>query len=78
MSGDAVEAAFEAWLRRQISKDDYSKDIDQLVYVICRRMKEEKRNCGVKVHSRTWNSSARGLKANAQKGFETDWIKIDR
>lgn len=80
VSGEAVEAAFEAWLRPRITSADYSGDIPRLVHHICRMFKEEKKDCGLppRPGSTTWNISAPGLQANRDKGFKAGYMKIER
>lgn len=80
VSGEAVQAEFERWLRTQITKRDYPGDIEQLVYQICRKFKEEKKKCGTtpRSGSKTWNYPVPRLKANRSKGFEKEFIRFDR
>jgi hypothetical protein len=74
-----VEAEFEAWLRPQITSDDYPGDIPRLIYQICRRFKEEKKDCGLppRPGSTTWNVSAPRLRPNRDKGFAKNHMKIE-
>jgi hypothetical protein len=75
-----VEAEFERWLRPQITKKDYPGDRERLIYQICRKFKEEKKNCGAAPlsGSKTWNYPVIRLKANPAKGFEKGCMKFDR
>ena len=75
-----MEAEFEAWLRRQVTGDDYPEDIPRLIYQICRRFKEEKKDCGLppRPGSTTWNISAPRLRPNRDKGFGKGHMKIER
>jgi hypothetical protein len=75
-----VEAEFERWLRPQITKKDYLGDRERLIYQICRKFKEEKKNCGAAPlsGSKTWNYPVIRLKANPAKGFEKGCMKFDR
>jgi len=80
VSGEAVQAEFEAWLRSQLTSEDYPDDPQPLIYQICRKFKEEKKDCGLppRPGSKTWNIPAPRLRPNRAKGFEKDHMKIDR
>lgn len=80
VSGEAVQAEFEAWLRPQITSDDYPGDIPRLLYQICRKFKEEKKDCGLppRPGSTTWNVPAPRLRPNPNKGFGKGHMKIER
>lgn len=80
VSGEAVQAEFERWLRPRITKKDFPGDISRLVYQICRKFKEEKKGCGCPLRPRctTWNLPVSGLRPNPFKGFEKDCMRIDR
>jgi hypothetical protein len=41
VSGEAVEAEFEKYLRQLISPRDFKGDLERLIYQICREFKEE-------------------------------------
>jgi hypothetical protein len=80
VSGEAVEAQFEKWLRPRVTKTDYPGDIPLLIYQICRKFKEEKKDCGSppRFGSSTWNIPVSRLRVNRTKGFAKDCMKIDR
>jgi hypothetical protein len=80
VSGEAVQAQFEAWLRPRITSADYPGDVPRLIYQICRKFKEEKKDCGLppRPGSTTWNIPAPRLRVNRDKGFEKGYMKIDR
>jgi len=80
VSGEAVQAEFEAWLRSHLTCANYPDGLQQLIYQICRKFKEEKKDCGLppRPGSKTWNLPAPGLRPNRDKGFEKDHMKIDR
>ncbi|KAL5320456.1 hypothetical protein ACEPPN_011261 [Leptodophora sp. 'Broadleaf-Isolate-01'] len=80
VSGEAVESEFETWLRSQITSEDYPEDIPHLIHQICRQFKEEKKDCGLPpgLGSTTWNIRVPRLRANPDKGFVKDFLKIER
>jgi len=80
VSGEAVEAEFEKWIRTRITRRDYPGDLERLIRQICRKFREDKKDCGVPslYGSSTWNFSAPRLRANPRKGFVQDFAKIDR
>jgi hypothetical protein len=49
--GESVEAEFKKWLQPMFITETYLGDISQIVYQICRRFKEAKKNCGL---SQAW------------------------
>ncbi|TVY50003.1 hypothetical protein LOCC1_G000105 [Lachnellula occidentalis] len=80
VSGEAVEAEFQKRLRLLVSTNDYEGDLEQLIYHVCRKYREEKKNCGQppRPGSLTWNTHAAGLHANDHKGFDKDCLRLDR
>lgn len=80
VSGEAVQAEFSAWLHPRITSADYPGDVPRLISHICRKFKEEKKDCGLppRPGSTTWNIPIPGLRANRDRGFEKDYMKIER
>lgn len=79
VSGEAVEAEFERWLRPQIIKTYYPGDIPRLVNRICRMFKEEKKRCGLtSAPGSTWSFEVTKLKVNLRRGWEKGCMRIKR
>lgn len=80
MSGEAVEAAFESWIRQHLTKKQYKGDLERQIVRICRKFKEDKKDCGRddRTGTRPWSVNVPGLRANASKGFEKDCMRAER
>ncbi|TVY59197.1 hypothetical protein LCER1_G000355 [Lachnellula cervina] len=80
VSGEAVEAEFQKRLRLLVTTNDYEGDYEQFIYYVCRRFREEKKDCGLPLRpgSLTWNIPAPGLHADAEKGFDEGFLMLDR
>lgn len=79
VSGEAIEAEFENWLRSRITKKDYTGDMERLIGRLRRKFKEDKKDCGLppRLGSKTWNIQVPRLRKNDKKGFESGCLKVD-
>ncbi|KAF4624696.1 hypothetical protein G7Y89_g13472 [Cudoniella acicularis] len=77
VSGEAVQAEFKRLITPTITAADFPGDIPRLIYHICRKFNEKKKDCGLtRHHSSTWNLQIPHLRPNPSKNFYADCMKI--
>jgi len=76
--GEVIDAEFRDQISYLITEADFKGDVHQLIDRMCRRFKEDKKECGNEIRaSRTWNFYAPGICENPDKGFVDGHIKLD-